>query len=346
MNFLVRWRTLARPFLQKGQTLSSLAADGSQSPKHFGKKSVAFTKLNDIPVPFPKEATVPPRTKKPYMKILNVFGNVVFFGSLGISGVVGYFTYFYDQNDIRTWIKEERQKEGIFHSFFCEWLEYYLEKRIYFEGEIRSFAVPRQDRLLPDLPHPNIKTLVLDLDEVLVYSEWTRQAGWKVLKRPGVREFLQELAPYFELVVYSDQPSTYVDPIMERLDPERHIHRLSRPDTNYVDGKHVRDLSKLGRDLNKVLMISAKADAWALQPENTIKLKPWKKDGGDTMLLDLLPFLQFLGTHYIPDVRGVVRAYDGKDIPSTFRERVKQLGEGQQKASKNKGLLQTFQKST
>jgi len=325
---------------------SSVAADGSQSPKHFGKKSIAFTKLNEMPVTFPKEPvpSAAPPTSTPLKRALNIIGNVVFFGGLGVGSVVGYCTYFYDQDQIREWIGERRKGEGLWNAAVGGLMEYYLEKRTYFEGEIKSFAVPRQDRLLPDLPHPAIKTLVLDLDELLVYSEWTRLSGWKVLKRPAVKEFLQELIPYFEIVVYSDQPSSYVDPIMERLDPERHIHRLSRPDTNYINGKHVRDLSKLGRDLSKVLMISAKPDAWALQPENTIKLPPWKKDGGDTLLLDLLPFLQFLATHYLPDVRDVVQAYEGKDIPSTFRERMKQMGEEQQKSSKNRGLLGSFQR--
>ena len=328
--------------------MSSVAADGSQSPKHFGKKSDAFTRLDGMPVPTPEISSqtqaAAAAPSKPLRRALRLLSNVLFFGSLAVGGAVGCFTYFNDQRSIRQWIDEEGKKEGFLHAAWCEMLEYYLQKRAYVEGEIRSFAVPRQDRLLPDLPHPGIKTLVLDLDEVLVYSEWTRLSGWKVLKRPAVQEFLRELIPYFELVVYSDQQSSYVDPIMDRLDPERSIHRLSRPDTNYVGGKHVRDLSKLGRDLSQVLMISAKPDAWAMQPENTIKLQPWKNDTGDTLLLDLLPFLQFLATQPLSDVRSVVQSYDGKDIPSTFRERMKQAGEEQQRLQKGRSFLGTFQK--
>ncbi len=32
-----------------------------------------------------------------------------------------------------------------------------------------------------------VKTLVLDLDDLLVHKEWTRQMGWKIFKRPGVQ---------------------------------------------------------------------------------------------------------------------------------------------------------------
>jgi len=42
-------------------------------------------------------------------------------------------------------------------------------------------------------------------------------------------------------------------------------------------------------------MISAHPEAWEFQPENTIKLKPWKpspSEAPDTTLLDLIPMLQ------------------------------------------------------
>lgn len=112
------------------------------------------------------------------------------------------------------------------------------------------------------LPAQGAITLVLDLDEVLVWKEWTRQRGWSIYKRPGVQEFLLEMAQYFEIVVYTDEPYTYADPILNKFDPQRVavMHRLYRTDTQYLDGKHVRDLSKINRDLNHVLMISAKPE--------------------------------------------------------------------------------------
>jgi hypothetical protein len=187
-----------------------------------------------------------------------------------------------------------------------------------------------------------------------------------------------------QLVLYSDEPATYVDPIMNKLDPQRFVqYRLYRTDTQYNNGKHVRDLSKLNRDLTHVLMISAKPEvgpggdgavsgmglgcavegrsrpctvstghmrvertplrahgcrssllptlharpshrqAWAFQPDNAIKLKPWKGVPADTGLIDLIPFLQFLATRRVADVRSVVRAYDGvDDIPAAFKARL------------------------
>ncbi|EFN54279.1 hypothetical protein CHLNCDRAFT_31856, partial [Chlorella variabilis] len=173
-------------------------------------------------------------------------------------------------------------------------MKWYAGQRQQLEGEMKKYADPPSDRLLPDLP-PNarhIKTLVLDLDDVLVHSDWTRGRGWRTFKRPGVEDFIRSMAQYYELVVYTSQLPTYADPILDRLDPQRMIqYRLYRDSTQYVNGKHVRDLSKLNRDMRQVLFVTADPDAYALQPENAIKLsKEWK--AGDTMLLDLLPFLE------------------------------------------------------
>lgn len=55
-------------------------------------------------------------------------------------------------------------------------MKWYAGQRQQLEGEMKKYADPPSDRLLPDLP-PNarhIKTLVLDLDDVLVHSDWTR----------------------------------------------------------------------------------------------------------------------------------------------------------------------------
>ena len=46
----------------------------------------------------------------------------------------------------------------------------------------------------------HIKTLVLDLDDVLVHSDWARSRGWRTFKRPGADDFLRQLSARFELV--------------------------------------------------------------------------------------------------------------------------------------------------
>ena len=51
-----------------------------------------------------------------------------------------------------------------------------------------------------------------------------------------------------------------------------------------------------------------------------LQIKGWQKmEVDDTVLLDLLPFLEALQSTHVPDVRSVVRSYAGQDIPTTFK---------------------------
>ncbi len=56
-----------------------------------------------------------------------------------------------------------------------------------------------------------------------------------------------------------------------------------------------------------------------MTPPATVQLTPWKLEADDTKLLDLLPFLEAVVRTAVPDVRAVVRSYEGQDIPTAFR---------------------------
>lgn len=209
-------------------------------------------------------------------------------------------------------------------------IELYLDVRREIEDQIQGFSEPSSEKLLPDL-HPqeqHVFTIVLDLNETLVYSDWKRERGWRTFKRPGVEAFLEHLSKFYEVVVYSDQLSMYVDPVMERLDPKGCVrHRLSRVATKYENGKHYRDLSKLNRNPGQVIYISGHALESCLQPENCVQIKPWKLEDNDTQLIDLIPFLEYVAVARISDIRPVLASFQGRDIPTEFIERSKRLQE-------------------
>ena len=77
-----------------------------------------------------------------------------------------------------------------------------------YDAVIKDFAEPSREKLLPDLPPKFVgkekPTLVVSLDGCLIQSSWTRQHGWRYIKRPGVDQFLASLAPMYELVLWTD----------------------------------------------------------------------------------------------------------------------------------------------
>ncbi|KAL6520764.1 hypothetical protein OROHE_016945 [Orobanche hederae] len=218
-------------------------------------------------------------------------------------------------------------------------VEVYIDLRRLTEEQVRGFTEPISDKLLPDLDplEQHVFTIVLDLNETLIYSDWKRDRGWRTFKRPGVDAFLEHLAQFYEIIVYSDQLPMYVDPVVERLDQKHCIRaKLARGATRYIDGKHLRDLSTLNRDPAKVLYISGHALESSLQSENCVPIKAWQGEGEDTALLDLIPFLEYVARNRPSDIRTVLASYQGRDIAKEFIERSK---EHQRRMQKPHGRL-------
>ncbi|CAL4947321.1 unnamed protein product [Urochloa decumbens] len=284
----------------------------------------------------------PPAARKPW----GVLKVAAFAAVSAAVGATGYASYAYSLEELDQMTREFRKKskqpipEGTsgFEKFQAmaysaamkaplAAIEGYLDVRSQIEDQIRGFSEPVSDKLLPDrAPHEqHVLTLVLDLNETLVYSDWKRERGWRTFKRPGVDAFLEHLGRFYEIVVYSDQLSMYVDPVVDRLDPKGNIrHRLSRVATKYEHGKHYRDLSKLNRNPAQVIYISAHALESSLQPENSVQIKPWKLENDDTQLLDLIPFLEYVAVARPSDIRAVLASYQGSDIAAEFIERSKE----------------------
>nr|XP_025626756.1 mitochondrial import inner membrane translocase subunit TIM50 isoform X2 [Arachis hypogaea] len=235
----------------------------------------------------------------------------------GAIATAGYASYAYSLNEIEEKTKSFRESvkkspgdgatsldkfQGLLYSAAMtvpvKAIELYLDTRKLVEEQVRSYTEPHAEKLLPDLlpPEQHAFTLVLDLNETLIHYIWTRETGWQTFKRPGVDAFLEHLAHYYEIVVYSDEQNMFVDTVMERLDTNHYVrYRLARTATKYQDGKHFRDLSKLNRDPAKVLYLSGHAFESCLQPENCVPIKPWQQtDKDDTALLDFIPFLEFI----------------------------------------------------
>ncbi|XP_051162949.1 mitochondrial import inner membrane translocase subunit TIM50-C-like [Leptopilina boulardi] len=191
---------------------------------------------------------------------------------------------------------------------------------------------PSRDKLLPDpLPYPYIQpqyTLVLELMDLLIHPDWTYQTGWRFKKRPGVDKFLEIVAsPLFEVVVFTAVNGTTAFPILDALDPHGYImYRLIRDSTRFINGHHVKDLSSLNRDLNKVIVIDWNEQSVKYHPENMLKIPRWSGNDDDTNLYDLAIFLKTLHVSQVIDVRDTLNYYKQFNNPlEAFRENQRKL---------------------
>ncbi|MFT7807942.1 putative phosphatase PSR2 isoform X1 [Arapaima gigas] len=151
---------------------------------------------------------------------------------------------------------------------------------------------------------------VLDLDETLVHSSFkpVNNADFiipveidgtvyqvYVLKRPHVDEFLKRMGEMFECVLFTASLAKYADPVSDELDKWGAFRsRLFRESCVYHRGNYVKDLGRLGRDLNKVIIVDNSPASYIFHPDNAVPVASWFNDMSDTQLLDLIPFFERL----------------------------------------------------
>jgi len=171
---------------------------------------------------------------------------------------------------------------------------------------------------MPNVPHdiPVPHTLVLDLENTLVHSSWDRKYGWRHAKRPGVDKFLMDMAQYYEIVLYSPSIDGVADPVVVSLDKSGCImHRLYRDATYYKDGVHMKDLKRLNRNLNRMIVLDDDPEECGMNPENLLRIKPYldPNDRNDNALERITPFLIEIAREGYDNIPELLSQYEGMD---------------------------------
>jgi CTD small phosphatase-like protein 2 len=144
-------------------------------------------------------------------------------------------------------------------------------------------------------------TLVLDLDETIIsYQKGT------FIPRPGLNKFLTEINKLYEIIVFTSATQNYADSILDSID-KNNIYfekRLYRQHTVFINDTFVKDLSKLGRDLSKIIILDNRPQNYSLQKENGIFIRSFYGDNQyDNALINLIPILKNIAKSPYNDVR-------------------------------------------
>merc|ERR1719183_604146 len=163
-------------------------------------------------------------------------------------------------------------------------------------------------------------TLVLDLDETLVHCrteavpdmrhsfcvhfEESQATGW-IYVRPFAKLFLEIVARLFEVVVFTASSRSYADQVLDVLDPQGTLisKRLYRQhctevggcivDGAKVSGGFVKDIARMGRSLDRVILVDNSPVSLAMCPDNGVLVSSWTSEqANDRELVDLLLLLQ------------------------------------------------------
>ncbi len=163
---------------------------------------------------------------------------------------------------------------------------------------------------LPQNNSMNTYTLVLDLDETLIYLQRDsniKSKRKKIIYRPYLFEFLQKMKKLYELILFSLGTPEYVDSIVETIErKERYFqYRLYRQHGKIYGNDIIKDLSKLGRDIKKIIIVDNMPQSFKLQKKNGICIKGFYGNLKDETLKDLSEILEKIrnDVNYTNDIR-------------------------------------------
>ena len=179
----------------------------------------------------------------------------------------------------------------------------------YFEGSSYFNNINKNEPFLPPIKTNYEYTLILNLDENLIYhfsNEYMRNGMFMV--RPHCFEFLNELNKIYEIIIFTNSEKNYADDILNILDINNNIfkYRLYREHLDISNDQYYKDLNKLGRNLNKVIIIDNDNNNFRKQPNNGLLIKEWTYDINDTELVYLLKILKGVVMFKVNDVRKII----------------------------------------
>ncbi|ESU39262.1 Nuclear LIM interactor-interacting factor 1 [Giardia duodenalis] len=177
--------------------------------------------------------------------------------------------------------------------------------------------------LPPRASDDNKPTLVLDMDETLIAVKFDlylpgsdyivplrlchlTETGtgmtelytiaW-VRKRPYLEDFLASVAKDWEVIIMTAGIEDYAKPIIAEFDRNKIVSYSLYRDScscDKSDGIIYKDLSILGRDVNRTVIVDNTPTCYKKHPENAIPISTWESSSKDRALRSLIPILQEL----------------------------------------------------
>ena len=167
----------------------------------------------------------------------------------------------------------------------------------------------------PFITTPNNKkyTLVLDLDNTLI-SHNNRNNNDVCNLRPGLLSFLNVLKPLYELISYTNESKEYSEQLLKEIESSRKYfdYNLYKEHNVLIDNNFVKDISKIGRDMKKIIIVDKNYENIKSTPQNGILIKPYfgESSQNDTVLFELKKLLILFHKIGYEDIRVAIKNYE------------------------------------
>ena len=186
---------------------------------------------------------------------------------------------------------------------------YVIKRKSNFDNKYISIVVPY---LPEEIENKKKFTLVLDLDETLISFRLDENLHSILKMRPGLSNFLTNVKKKYEIIAFTAGTQDYADPILDKIEKNGKIFakRLYRQHTILKNNIYIKDLSRLGRDLSKIIIVDNMPQNFSLQKENGILIKNFfGQEKYETTLNDLSNILLKIASNPNNDVRKELKKF-------------------------------------
>ena len=222
--------------------------------------------------------------------------------------------------------KDDNIKEGLLQIFYNIKNISPQEINDFFQKNIKTTNISQEINNIPQYPptNPDLKppyinakltkkfSLVLDLDETLISLDRNKvnQNNKGILKfRPGLLKFLSKIKKYYEIIVFTSGTKEYADQIIDVIENDEKFFdfRLYREHTLFYNNEFIKDISRIGRPLDKIIIVDNLPQNFRLQKENGIEIKSFfGDDNNDKALVSLGNILKKIANRFNDTRNGII----------------------------------------
>ena len=176
---------------------------------------------------------------------------------------------------------------------------------------------PIENNIIKSNPQKPL-TLILDLDETLISFIFSNENEGISRLRPYLYYFLDLVKKYYELIIFTAATKEYADPILDVIEENKGYYfnyRLYRDSCTIVNNIFMKEISKIGRDVKKSIIVDNMAQNFKMEKENGILISSfWGEDSNDKSLFYLGKILvsvaiDMMESKFENDIRNVLIKY-------------------------------------
>ena len=247
--------------------------------------------------------------------------------------------FYFDFNEIFCFLSQITEKE--INNYFCTYLfgakkpknlspnnnnknnsliqfkQKIILHNITLDTDVELFEYKKNRIHPPYITSPSQKkyTLVLDLNNTLInYEENISSSNDTFMLRPGLLSFLNTLKPIYELISFTNESKELSDKYLKEIETNKKYFDFNLyKEHNILIGRNlVKDISKIGRDMKKIIIVDKLYENIKATPHNGILIKPYfgQKDGNDTVLFELKKLLILVHKMGYEDIRTAIKNYE------------------------------------